>query len=808
MSNGNDHDSNNTVEHWFEMECRLQYMEAQVEEAQMALARKHANQQAIIDRAQKAERDLATKEEQYQLSLQVIDSLEEKVSKEQSQREALDFHLTLTEISLKKTAAILDATQATEMNLTSEAAALIDSLRESIADGDSLHEKLIEKRNYEVERRDATRSFHSTASDILTNVQANLDALTERETEFNDKLIKTTGVTSEKDREDLKANVELIESLKSTVLQLTTSIKSLANEDDGVVPSLTAMADDLNSEVEKGRANVATGEEKLVTSKEQLCKQLEEQSNYVKKMDNDCTEAGEMICADVASKIKSSKESVDSMVASMSKSAADFNEATSKARDDLTIMLNEYKEATDKSTNSIYEVSDKQHQKMEDLISSFSGLMQHHVDMKDELQTQRGFMEEKENFHLKEISTQETALSDQKQSMIDAREKQNAMQLAFIENVMKGVEELVKSECDRLTSERETQFDDFQAGNSNLTQLNESMSSTAKDVFETVGSTNQSLTKHVEIVEESDETMRDGATETNDVLKQIQGTNKALQDSATAYEGNFNEKMTELTACHEPLATALETMETDCNKISDDLDTDVYDTAQKGFKYMMKAGNDQAIYAVSQIVAGADKSLNDTITERDEFLSNIENNFDELNQVTQRGKSAIEIASSEQCKTADNLNETVDTQGTDYQTNAASDRANLIDSRYNSMVEDSENHLKSMSETLDTTKTKRGDVLTEIGSYVNNIIHAEEEVPPVDDRHEIEWDSRLSQTAPAARIVESLDLETMELPEELRMGGYSPKKDTRKSLVPVDTVGQSMNKPMSPLSEVSMNQFQ
>merc|ERR1712038_1264388 len=116
---------------------------------------------------------------------------------------------------------------------------------------------------------------------------------------------------------------------------------------------------------------------------------------------------------------------------------------------------------------------------------------------------------------MKDISSHESALSDQKQSMIDAREKQNEMQLAFIENVMRGVEELVKSECDRLTSERETQFDTFQAGNSNLTQLNESMASTAKEVFETVGSANQSFTKHVEIVEESDETMRDGATETN-----------------------------------------------------------------------------------------------------------------------------------------------------------------------------------------------------------------------------------------------------------------------------------------------------
>jgi hypothetical protein len=39
-----------SVEHWQEMECRLEYMTAQVEEAQAALARKHLQQQELIDR--------------------------------------------------------------------------------------------------------------------------------------------------------------------------------------------------------------------------------------------------------------------------------------------------------------------------------------------------------------------------------------------------------------------------------------------------------------------------------------------------------------------------------------------------------------------------------------------------------------------------------------------------------------------------------------------------------------------------------------------------------------------------------------
>ncbi len=40
------------VQDWNQMECRLQYLQAELEEAQAALSRKHNQQQVIIDRAE------------------------------------------------------------------------------------------------------------------------------------------------------------------------------------------------------------------------------------------------------------------------------------------------------------------------------------------------------------------------------------------------------------------------------------------------------------------------------------------------------------------------------------------------------------------------------------------------------------------------------------------------------------------------------------------------------------------------------------------------------------------------------------
>lgn len=54
-----------TVEHWHEMECRLEYMKGQVEESQAALARQHMQQPELVERAEKAEEDVLQSEKKY-----------------------------------------------------------------------------------------------------------------------------------------------------------------------------------------------------------------------------------------------------------------------------------------------------------------------------------------------------------------------------------------------------------------------------------------------------------------------------------------------------------------------------------------------------------------------------------------------------------------------------------------------------------------------------------------------------------------------------------------------------------------------
>ena len=132
-------DEGATVESWQEMEMRLQYMQTQVEEAQAALARKHLQQQELQERADKAEANLLENKQKLYNSELENKSLKGAVEAETKKRKQTEMELQHTQINLKKTSLILQATQTTETSLTSEALAIIETLEKVIDERNELH---------------------------------------------------------------------------------------------------------------------------------------------------------------------------------------------------------------------------------------------------------------------------------------------------------------------------------------------------------------------------------------------------------------------------------------------------------------------------------------------------------------------------------------------------------------------------------------------------------------------------------------------------------------------------------------------
>ena len=155
------------VQDWNQMECRLQYMQAELEEAQSALSRKHMQQQVIIDRAEAAEKDRDT------LTEQLVDTKEE-LDQSFSRNGALLAHLKLTREDVTRVQHLVEARKDTEGTLTMEASDVLAALSRCVTDGENFHILLVQQAEAEVQRRAKSQEFHASSASMLKSLGAEL----------------------------------------------------------------------------------------------------------------------------------------------------------------------------------------------------------------------------------------------------------------------------------------------------------------------------------------------------------------------------------------------------------------------------------------------------------------------------------------------------------------------------------------------------------------------------------------------------------------------------------------------------------
>ena len=191
-----------TTESWQEMECRLQYMQTQVEEAQAALGRKHMQQQELQERADRLSNEVRDREVKIGLMEKEMNTLKTKADSEVEKRRSAEAKLRESQFALKKTTAILVATQHTESNLTSEATALLQTLKEAVTDGDVLHNIIFECKDLETKRQAATKDFREATVGVLEDSIESLGNLAREVESHAEALMKRIAICAQEDDGD------------------------------------------------------------------------------------------------------------------------------------------------------------------------------------------------------------------------------------------------------------------------------------------------------------------------------------------------------------------------------------------------------------------------------------------------------------------------------------------------------------------------------------------------------------------------------------------------------------------------------
>jgi chromosome segregation ATPase len=155
-------------------------MEAEMQEAQTALGKKHTMMQEAIDQVGDLESTIAAKDEQLEHSAEELQNAHSQMASQkavfESRQAELESVIVAKERAIQERNVLLAARRDTEAKLHKEATELISTLDASVADGLRMHAELETLAAAEEARRATTREVCESTATSLTALQTDTAA--------------------------------------------------------------------------------------------------------------------------------------------------------------------------------------------------------------------------------------------------------------------------------------------------------------------------------------------------------------------------------------------------------------------------------------------------------------------------------------------------------------------------------------------------------------------------------------------------------------------------------------------------------
>jgi hypothetical protein len=713
-----------SVEHWQEMEMRMEYLQSQVEEAQAALARQYREQKGIIDRAEKAEEELiGTKE-----------------------------RLEISEYSLKKSNAILKATRATEARLTEEANELMNKLGISIMDGDELHGLLLKSSETDYQRREATKRFHSAVLEHVSLVKDKLIKLKEEGDTHHSNTVSVAEKRVAEEHEELNESVQLLHEIQLHVSDLTMTMKSHVQDENGILDVLSKLTENIQGNVQEAKKLIHTGEEDLVMSIDNTRRDLRMHSESLLEMEKVYNTTSEDVVKKMDSLITETNEKVTNMVSSAVGALIQARIDSSETRISLSETLATFHDVSSSSVAHIQEESQKCSDQLTKSIINFSTGMKHLDRIQEELDNQRTMMNTKGVAHVAEIDEQRNLVMTQSDDISNAKFEQKRLEKAFVEQVLKGVTDLVTEQMSLMSTKHEEHLTIVEQRNQALGTLTDGVKSSANDILSDTKSANKSIQEHSNESRLNDEMMKTNGERANDVLKDIEKIASKQRDIETDFVDLINAKTDKLMKHEDAVGAATSTLKNDSISARKFVAEHVDSELKASVSQLSDIANKQTNYARGTALASTTNQLEESMQPRVSLMSEFTSATDTVLRSATEGRGKIEKIGDKQCETADELRSDVEMKYDGFGNNVAKRRRSAIDDRKKVVVDNSDEFNKFSNETLKSTVEVTSKTSNSVNDFATNTMKFEEEVPPIAERKRIEYDPTLSST-PAEEII-------------------------------------------------------
>ena len=803
----------NSVEHWQEMECRLEYMQTQVEEAKAALARKHMQQQELVERAEKAELAANKFENELFTAKSEVTQLKETVVKEKEEKESLKSSLKQTEVVLQKTNAILQATQNTEVCLTSEAKAILNSLEESINDGNDLYTLLSKAREEDVKKRNATKMLNAAMESTLNKIKNQMDNIIQNHQDYQQTINKNISQSKVDEDEFFSSQSVWLQERNKSIHSLCKEIHSRSQDDCGIKPSLTRLSNSTSVQIGETLDLLSEAKNALRDAIEVTKGQVNTLSQNIREGNSDYLKKFENVLRLFETNVGSLKTRLGEMSSAVGEGIDEILNATSLSRKELRFALANIENTLQHNLAATVKLTCDQSQTMRKNLGDFREGNDHLGEARSLLEEQKAFMVEHESTHSKEVERLKSIISTQRVMLEQTYTDQRQLQEQFLSNAFTRMQKLLQEEMTTIYDFTEKQKMSLESSCGDISSQNENVNLSAGAIFSSLKQNNEKLTVNLAVVEANEKRLEEAVDNTIHGFTTIE---KLARDGKSTIEKHVANSLNHVQTLYTQEAKMKEihnaVLKNECS-IQRAIDDNLFAQTTSDLSEMKTEGSKHINHVNDTAASIIDSTIQKIEGPQVQISTNLVSHLESMKNGIQKAVLGINPIIDGQLKKVQDINESLIEH--EEQFKQANNTYKNETMNKNQSIVTSTHELNANTTTCTVScKTFVSNAKSTVVDFSQNQIKAEEDVDPLAERKSLEYSDHFTSTPADDIIIKELNLSDS---DEIKSDGVksdvsystttaeisssqesSPSNETQISL------SCSERKP-SPLMELSIN---
>lgn len=766
------------VEHWRDMECRLEYMKAQVEEAQQALARKHLQQQELVEKAEQAEEAKLAAKAQLKIAKHEINSLREEIAQHIEEKDALSVELQHTKVSLSETTSILRATQHTEKCLTDEANQLLSTLKQSINDTNELHAQLMKNREGEIERKEATKTFNGAIVRLFEEVSILLDSFASLQREFGSFMTGTNNTTCERLHHLREANNQTLDVLTKEVHAASKLLKEQIAADGGVGPTVIAMTLSVLDKTASGQEVLDSNRMEISSSFESLRDHLTKSGQHLNDLDASYQAESSQMLENLTEKLSRTDEVLRKIVKSTIDTLQQQKEDRIKAAQSLENELEEWEAVTKRTTESITSVAGEKSSSILETIEMLQAERARHDEINTQLANQRDFLQKMDSNQRGIIEKQNEVLLSQKEAIMKSRQQNQEFCEQFMSNVMNGVQDLLQKQMAIILDGNKESHNSFVRTNHELVKLNSDIQTSSIDIKNTVSTTNQSIQSTFQKVIENESVASTVLQDTSNILANIMDSCQSHQSSVESKRQMMSKNLHDSQAENINTLKRLEEEVTSSGKECSELVTvQTRDELAVGIKKLTHLSESATAFAQNDVIEHVANAVTTTIEQPLENMMGVmKETLVSVSKRVQEGSSDIKAMTLKHSELVESMCNNMDSSAEEINTRCREQESAITDHgrTVKQVVKD---HEKVVRDNVRTIKSANTKCQKNVHEFTGKVIRPNEPTPEIEARPAPVFSEELSMTPADSIILQGLRKEQSTCSEEMSVDDSSDKEN-------------------------------